>query len=209
VTSSRAGNLRVDSVNCTGTVADDSVNVSDPGGIAVVRNRPRPLWPMLVAALALAATACSGGGPIEPGPPPGAAEAAAEERTRRFVEAVERKDLPAVSAMLDPGVTLVQPMTFSGNQEPDFAVAGRDQVEAYFREVFTTMGTVAFVDRRVSVVPGGGTSFFQANGDFTTADGRPYRNVYLFRLDWRDGLVVSGEEYGNPVTFTRTFGSPV
>jgi ketosteroid isomerase-like protein len=70
------------------------------------------------------------------------------------------------------------------------------------------MGRIRFADQRVSVVADGRTSFVQANGDFTTADGRPYNNVYVFRLDWRDGRVVSGEEYFNPVTFSNTFDTP-
>jgi hypothetical protein len=65
-------------------------------------------------------------------------------------------------------------------------------------------------------------AFVQANGDFavavsTYADAadtddesadtavRPYRNVYVFRLDRLDGLVVGIEEYANPITFRRTF----
>jgi ketosteroid isomerase-like protein len=38
---------------------------------------------------------------------------------------------------------------------------------------------------------------------------RPYRNVYVFRLDWLDGLVVGIEEYANPITFCRTFDVPM
>jgi hypothetical protein len=30
----------------------------------------------------------------------------------------------------------------------------------------------------------------------------------MLRLDWRDGLLVGGEEYFNPVTFNKTFGYP-
>jgi ketosteroid isomerase-like protein len=45
----------------------------------------------------------------------------------------------------------------------------------------------------------------QSNGDFVTADGRPHRNVYVFRFDWRDGKIASWEEYANPITIIRTF----
>jgi hypothetical protein len=45
------------------------------------------------------------------------------------------------------------------------------------------------------------------DGDFTT-DGRPYRNVYVFRIDWRGDRIAHVEEYGNPVTFSATFSRP-
>jgi ketosteroid isomerase-like protein len=79
----------------------------------------------------------------------------------------------------------------------------------YFGTVFAGMGRIEFTDVRVSVAAGGRTSFVQADGDFTTADGRPYRNVYVLRFDWRGGRIVGGEEYSNPVTFSESFGRPL
>jgi ketosteroid isomerase-like protein len=137
------------------------------------------------------------------------AERRTEQRTERFLRAFERRDLRAVASMLDPKVRLVHPITFSGAQEPEAVFEGKSSVVGYFRGVFAGMGRIAFSDERVSVVAGGRASFVQANGDFTTADGRPYDNVYAFRFDWRDGRIVRGEEYFNPVTFSRTFGRPL
>lgn len=48
-----------------------------------------------------------------------------------------------------------------------------------------------------------------AYGDFTTADGRSYANVYGFRFHWRRARIVHGEEYFNPVTFSEAFGVPL
>jgi len=139
------------------------------------------------------------------------AERATAQRTQQFLQAFERRDLPALSSMLDPGVTLVHPISFSGSQDPDpdGRFVGKEQVLGYFGQAYELMARIDFVDDRVSVVGGGRTSFVQANGNFTTADGRPYRNVYLFRIDWRGGRIVSGEEYYNPVTFSETFGKPL
>lgn len=54
----------------------------------------------------------------------------------------------------------------------------------------------------------GTTSISEAKGDFVTADGRPYRNVYVFRLDWHHGRVTAGVEYANPATICATFALP-
>lgn len=138
----------------------------------------------------------------------GSAEQRTAARTHAFLAALEHKDLPAVAAMIDGNATLTVSLSFSGAQEPAGRFAGREQVLGYVEGVFTNMAVVDFTDKRVSVTDDGKTSFVQANGRFTTADGRPYHNVYVFRYDWRDGRVVGAEEYANPVTFCATFGHP-
>jgi ketosteroid isomerase-like protein len=129
-----------------------------------------------------------------------------ERRARAFLDALEHKDLDAVESMTDERATLTIPLSSSGNQEPDAHFAGRAEVLGYIRQAFHIMGAIRFTRVRISVTEAGETAFVQANGDFTTADGRPYRNVYVFRQDWREGRIVRAEEYANPVTFTRTFG---
>lgn len=42
----------------------------------------------------------------------------------------------------------------------------------------------------------------------TTADGGPYQNVYVFRIDWQGGRAIAIEEYANPRTFCQTFSNP-
>jgi hypothetical protein len=49
-------------------------------------------------------------------------------------------------------------------------------------------------------------SFVEADGDFTAADGRPYPNVYVFRLEWTpDGRILRADDYYNPVTVCKNF----
>lgn len=67
------------------------------------------------------------------------------------------------------------------------------------------MKSARFIDRRITASADAGTTFVQARGDFVTTDGRPYQNVYVFRFDWRDGKIVSWEEYANPLTIIGTF----
>jgi ketosteroid isomerase-like protein len=67
------------------------------------------------------------------------------------------------------------------------------------------MRSAKFIDRRITAAADRATTFVQARGDFVTADGRPYQNVYVFRFDWSDGKIVSWEEYANPITIIRAF----
>lgn len=122
-----------------------------------------------------------------------------ESGTTRFMNALERQDLDAVAELLAPDVTWTLRMTMDGSQRPSL-VQGREQVTAKLREITSQFDRVAFTDQRVSLVEGGTTAFVQVNGDFHTVDGRAYRNVYVFRFDWRDGKMSAWEEYANPVT---------
>lgn len=139
---------------------------------------------------------------------PGATHPTAD-RTRTYLAALERKDLPALAAMTDPAVSLTMPLSFTGAPEPEARFTGKDEVLGYFTGVTENMARIRFADVRVSVTTDGGTSFVQAHGDFTVADGRPYRNVYVLRLDWDGERVARVEEYANPITFCTTFGQPM
>jgi ketosteroid isomerase-like protein len=127
-------------------------------------------------------------------------------RTQDYLHAVEREDLAAVADLQSPQVTLTHPITFSGNQQPDAVFVGSEQVLGYLRGLFGLMSRIHFTDVRVGVVAGGRQSFVETLGDFVTADGRPYRNVYVLRFDWgADGRIVRAAEYYNPITFCQTF----
>lgn len=162
-----------------------------------------PAFAAILAAGTLVAVA-----PASAGEHRGGAEQRTAARTHAFLAALERKDLRTVAAMTGERATLTVSLSFSGAQEPAGRFTGKDEVLGYVRGVFTTMAVVDFTDERVSVTGDGRTSFVQANGRFTAADGRPYHNVYVFRYDWRDGRIAGVEEYANPVTFCTTFGHP-
>lgn len=126
-----------------------------------------------------------------------------EERTRRFLAAMAERDFATLADLFDPDVTVVNRITLDGSQEPRLAHKGRDLAVAYFRQIDEMMPERELRDLRLTAA--GDTVFVQFDGDFRTADGRPYRNVYVFRFDWRDGLLAALEEYGNPITFINTF----
>jgi ketosteroid isomerase-like protein len=129
-----------------------------------------------------------------------------EKRTLAWMQAVERTDLEAVAEFQHADIVLTQPMTFDGSQEPILVGAGRDQVLGYFRSVFARTPRIDFFDTRISVTHGGNVSFVETKGDFTAADGRAYRNVYVWRLDWTaDGRLLRIADYYNPVILCDTW----
>jgi ketosteroid isomerase-like protein len=126
------------------------------------------------------------------------------DQTSRFLDLLEAGDRAGVAGMLDDQIVWSAPMSFgsAGDGEP---ARGLQAFASRLGSISGLMRSARFIDRRITASADGATTFVQARGDFVTADGRPYQNVYVFRFDWRDGKIVSWEEYANPMTIIRTF----
>lgn len=125
--------------------------------------------------------------------------------TNRFLDLLEAGDRKEVSEMLSARVTWTTPMTATGILDDADRIQGMEAFESRLSTIEAMMQSARFVDRRVTTSADGTTTFVQTRGDFRTADGRPYRNVYVFRFDWQDGKLVTCEEYANPITILRAF----
>jgi ketosteroid isomerase-like protein len=132
-----------------------------------------------------------------------------KKRTLAFLQAVEGENLAAVARFQHPDIVLTHPLTMSGSQEPDPVFTGRDEALGYLRGLFAGMSQIRFADTRVAVTDKGTVSFVEADGDFITADGRPYRNVYVMRFEWTpDGRILRADEYYNPIIACQVLESP-
>jgi ketosteroid isomerase-like protein len=132
------------------------------------------------------------------------------DQTNRFLDVLESADRPAMAEMLDDEVVWSAPMSFSGNAADGHPAdtdpaRGREAFESRLASISSLMRSARFVDRRITVSADGATTFVQTQGEFVTTDDRPYRNVYVFRFDWRDDKITSWEEYANPITILLTF----
>ena len=127
------------------------------------------------------------------------------DQTNRFLDVLETADHTAIAAMLDDQVVWSSPMSSSGNAEDEDPARGREAFGSRLGSISGLMRSARFTDRRITVSADEATTFVQTRGDFLTTDGRPYRNVYVFRFDWLDDKIVSWEEYANPITILRTF----
>ncbi len=126
------------------------------------------------------------------------------DQTNRFLNLLEVGDRAGMAEMLDDQVVWSAPLSSDGSQDGEPA-RGREAFGSRLGSIGALMKSARFIDRRITASADATTTFVQANGDFVTTDDRPYRNVYVFRFDWRDGKIVSWEEYANPITIIRTF----
>jgi ketosteroid isomerase-like protein len=126
------------------------------------------------------------------------------DQTNRFLDHLETGDRASMAEMLDDQVVWSAPMSVGGDGDGEPA-RGREAFGSRLGSISTLMRSAKFTDRRITASADATTTFVQTKGDFVTADGRPYRNVYVFRFDWRDGKIVSWEEYANPITIIQTF----
>ncbi len=124
--------------------------------------------------------------------------------TNRFLNLLEAGDRAGVADMLDDHVVWSARMS-AGPADDSAPARGREAFGSRLRAIGRLTTSAKFIDRRITASADEPTTFVQTNGDFITADGRPYRNVYVFRFDWRDGKIESWEEYANPITIIRTF----
>ncbi len=126
------------------------------------------------------------------------------DQTNRFLNLLETGNEAGLADILDDQVVWSTPMS-SGGAEGGEPARGREAFGSRLAAIGGLMTSAKFVDRRITASADTATTFVQTRGDFVTADGRPYQNVYVFRLDWRDGKIVSWEEYANPITIIRAF----
>lgn len=126
------------------------------------------------------------------------------DQTSRFLDILEAADQAGMTEILDDQVVWSTPMSSGGAGDGEPA-RGREAFASRLGSISGLMRSARFTDRRITASADNTTTFVQAKGDFVTADGRPYQNVYVFRFDWRDGKIVSWEEYANPITIIRTF----
>jgi ketosteroid isomerase-like protein len=126
------------------------------------------------------------------------------DQTNRFLDILEAADQAGMAEILDDQIVWSTPMSSggAGDSEPS---RGRKAFASRLGSISALMRSARFTDRRITASADNTTTFVQARGDFVTADGRPYQNVYVFRFDWRDGKIISWEEYANPITIIRAF----
>jgi len=140
-----------------------------------------------------------------------ASAASAEKVVSDFFDALEARDLAAVQVLLAEDVTNTLPYTASGDTKPDVMrrFEGRLEVMAYFEGAMERITTLAFEDTTITPAANGRTVFVETRGDMVLADGRPYRNLYVWAFETVDGRIAAIREYFNPVTAALAFGRPL
>ena len=146
--------------------------------------------------------------------PPDRPEArrAAKDAVRRFFRAIAMGDMDALSAVITDDMVYEFPLSETGSTAPGGfrRYAGKAAVLALWAGT-SGAGIKASPPEEVelTVTADGGRIVIEQRGNMVMADGREYRNRYVFRFDIRDGLVSHVKEYFNPVTAAYAFGRPV
>jgi ketosteroid isomerase-like protein len=128
------------------------------------------------------------------------------DQTSHFLDLLEAGDRAGIADLLDDQVVWSAPMSLRGIEDTEPA-RGRAAFGSRLESIAGVMQSARFTRRRITASADVATTFVQASGDFVTVAGQPYRNVYVFRFDWRDGRIVSWEEYANPIAIIRAFPS--
>lgn len=132
-------------------------------------------------------------------------------QTQAFFAALENRNLKEVESLMDEGIVNTIPFVPSGKTTKDaFRIYdGRDQVMAYVAGALERIPELAFVEPDITLSADGETAFVEARGNMVLADGRPYQNLYVWRIDYEDGKIMAITEYFNPVTAAIAFNRPI
>lgn len=141
-----------------------------------------------------------------------AARRAAKAAVLAFFRSIGRRDMAALREVLTDDAVYQMPFCESGSTEPgDYRrFEGRDEVVAFWEQT-SGAGLKAAPPENVelSLAADGSRLFIEQRGNMTTADGRSYRNRYVFRFDIRDGRVAQVREYINPIISAYAFRRPI
>ena len=128
---------------------------------------------------------------------------AASTLVEAYFEHWTRGDGAASRALLTDDASITLPMSGDGSPEPGFVFEGVDAAVGYLQFSHGTFESLDFLDVERFVSEDARHVHVHARGDMVTRDGRPYRNVYVFRFDLREGRISHVEEVTNPVAWAN------
>ena len=143
--------------------------------------------------------------------PTESAEITAEAKSvvERFYAAKESHDLESLAALFADDLMYIFPLPASGAQEDWFVYDGKEATMAYQRRTSEAFSQLRMRDREMTISEDGGTVFMECRGDYITTDGRPYKNIYMFKFTIAKGKIQKVREYCNPVTYAVLANLPI
>ena len=126
-----------------------------------------------------------------------------------FFRTKEDHNLDDLTALFADNIVYTFPLPASGAQENWFVYEGKQATVEYQRKTLDAFSQLKMRDMQVAVSEDGDMVFVEARGDYISKDGKPYRNVYIFKFALEDGKIVKVFEYANPVTYAMLVGLPI
>jgi ketosteroid isomerase-like protein len=130
----------------------------------------------------------------------------------KFFRAIAAKDPQGLAEVLSPDVFYEMPFSETGSTEPGAhrRYVGRDEVIGFWlRTASAGTKNLGADEVELSITADGGRIFIEQRGNMVTADGKPYRNRYVFRFDFESGRIKSAREYYNPIISAYAFARPI
>jgi uncharacterized protein len=120
------------------------------------------------------------------------------EVVRRFIQAVEAKDISTVNQLTTDNIVLEQP--YSPLQPGGLRLEGRQAANAFFNRIFSQYSQIRFVDVVIRQSQFDNAVILEGQGDFrVSSNPSPYRNQYIGVLEVVDGRIARIREYFNPL----------
>lgn len=125
-----------------------------------------------------------------------------------YLEALQHQDVEALGALVTEDFVLEVPFDAAGTNDPRNALSwhGREDYLANYCAIFPRIAVHRINDIVVRPTTDPDIVYAEAMGDMTLIDGAPYKNLYVFRFDFRDGKICGLKEFCNPVTAAVAFG---
>ena len=128
---------------------------------------------------------------------------------QRFIDGLARRDLETLFSLLHEKIVLEVAYPFvKGENTTGANEQAGEAVRTYLRDMKQRTSEVRFRNV-IWRTTNDGLALFQADGDITLSDGRPYPNHYLFMFGVSEGKIIWWREYLNPVAAIRAFGAPL
>jgi ketosteroid isomerase-like protein len=131
------------------------------------------------------------------------------ELGREYLRALQAKDKQAIFAILADDFVLEVPFNVSGTNDYSDSWQGLEAADANYDTTFRIIEDLVYTDLEFTAGHDPNVAFAEGLGVMTMANGRPYRNRYVFRFEADDGKLKRIREYANPVTSAISFGLPL
>jgi len=136
-------------------------------------------------------------------------KATAEDLGREYLRALQAKDKQAIFAIISEDFELEVPLNVSGSNDFSDSWRGLEAADANYDTTFRIIEDLVYTDLEITPGKNPEVAFAEGLGVMRMANGRPYRNRYIFRFESRNGKLWRIREYTNPVTSAIAFGLPL
>lgn len=128
---------------------------------------------------------------------------------KEYLRALQAKDKRAILAILADDFVLEVPLNVSGSNDFSDSWRGLEAAAANYDTTFRIIADIIYTE--VEITPGldPHVAVIEGLGAMTMANGRSYRNRYVFRFESENGKLRRIREYANPVTSAIAFGMPL